>query len=460
MNRVNRIGSESTSRLLAEFSIPAIVAMVVQSSYSIIDRIFIGNGAGTTAISGITVCFPVMAIFMAFGMLIGIGGASCYSIKLGEGRMNEFRKIPGNTFILLLLTSVTLSLITGLYLEDVLRIFGASGKTLDYASSYMCILLFGLPFQMTGFGMNNFIRAEGRPWTAMATMLIGSAVNIALAPLLIFRFRLGIEGAALSTVIAQVISCIWVLGSIQPGKNMTGLSMKGVELSVKTTKMITANGLGPFTMQIGACIVASVYNHQLMSYGGWLSLSIYGIIHSISVFLLMPVIGISQGAQPLIGYNFGAGRDSRARNILFKSVAASTVLLVSGFFIITLIPDFFIGIFNPADSELRGAGIHALHLFLSMIPLAAMQICSSGFFIATGNPKRSVLLTLSRQIIFLLPLLLVLPRFFGLDGIWLAAPVSDLAAFILTASVLFCDMKKPVAKPVILSSDGESRALL
>lgn len=460
MNRVNRIGSESTSRLLAEFSIPAIVAMVVQSTYSIIDRIFIGNGAGTTAISGITVCFPVIAIFMAFGMLIGIGGASCYSIKLGEGRMNEFRKIPGNTFILLLLTSVIISLVIGLYLDSVLRMFGASGKTLDYASRYLRILLFGLPFQMTGYGMNNFIRADGRPWIAMATMLIGSAVNIALAPLLIFRFGLGIEGAALSTVIAQAVSCIWVMASIIPGKSTASLSLEGTGLSIKTTKMITANGLGPFTMQIGACIVASVYNHQLMSYGGWLSLSIYGIIHSISVFLLMPVIGISQGAQPLIGYNFGAGREWRAKNILFKSVTASTVILVCGFLVITFVPGFLIGIFNPADSELKGAGIHALHIFLSMIPLAALQICSSGFFIATGNPKRSVLLTLSRQIIFLLPLLLVLPRFFGLDGIWLAAPASDFAAFILTASVLFCDMKKTVSKPVILSPDGESRALL
>jgi len=442
MNRVHRIGSESTSKLLIEFSLPAIVAMLVQSTYSIIDRIFIGNGAGTAAISGITLCLPVIAIFMAFGMLIGIGGASLYSLCLGEGENSGYRKIPGNTFTLLLIISLFLSLVTSLSLNEILIFFGAKGESLIYASQYLKILLIGLPLQTVGYGMNNFIRAKGRPGMAMATMLIGSISNIILAPLFIFTLHMGIKGAAVSTVSAQLISCLWVLSFFRSGKSIIKPGSPILILSIKTSMKTAVMGLGPFIMQIGTCVVAAVYNHQLMIYGNGPAVAVYGIMHCIMVFLLMPVLGISQGAQPLIGYNYGAGRILRVRGLLFKSVTASAFILLCGFIIVFSSPGFFISIFNPADMELRSAGIHALNIFISMVPLAALQICASGYFLAAGKPKQAVLLTVSRQIIFLLPMIMILPRFYGVDGIWMAAPVSDMAAFLLTLFILFRELQE------------------
>jgi putative MATE family efflux protein len=464
MNNVHRLGYVSPKKLIAEFSLPAIVGMLVQSSYSIIDRIFIGNGAGTMAISGITVCYPIIAVFIAFGMLIGIGGSTLYSIKCGEEKKDECIKIIRNTFLLLAATSVILSLFTGFFLEEILSLFGASGASLQYAKRYLGILLFAIPFQTIGYGMNNLIRSDGRPRMAMATMLIGTVINLILAPILIFVFDAGIKGAAISTVIAQVASCIWVMNYFISTENMRKFHLRNMRISGEITRLTFSIGLGPFFMQIGSCLVAAVYNHQLMNYGNELTLSVYGILHSITVFLLMPVIGISQGSQPIIGYNYGAGNRERVRHIFFNSAKSAFIVLLCGFCAVMAAPGVFVGIFNPSDPELKAAGIHALRVFSFLLPLASLQICTGSYFLATGRSWLSILLTLSRQVFLLLPMLIILPGFYGINGIWMAAPVSDLAAFLITTLILFKEMRKQapsarVSEKALFSSYEENKAL-
>ena len=441
MDRAQRLASESTGRLLFEYSLPAIVGTVVQSLYNIIDRIFVGNGVGTLAITGITICFPIMAIFMAFGMLIGMGGSSLFSIRMGEGRRAEAERILGNTFVMLVLVSISICFITGFFLEPVLRAFGASPDSMPYAAGYMAIILFGVPMQAVGYGMNNFIRASGRPFMAMATMMIGSALNIILAPLFIFHFHLGIQGAAMATVIAQSVSCLWVMFFFFNDRNPIRLRMVNLKLSRSAVQGILSIGMAPFFMQLGACLVVTVFNHQLIRYGGDVAVSAYGIVHCITVFALMPVIGISQGAQPIMGFNYGAGNYRRVRSTLFQAIRMATVIVSFGFFFTMIAPDVLIHLFNPSDPLLGEIGSQALRIFLALLPLVGFQICASGYFQAVGKPGQSILLTLTRQIIVLLPGLILFPRFFGLQGIWLVGPVSDLSAMVLAAYFIIREMR-------------------
>lgn len=441
MDRAQRLGSENTGKLLMEFSLPAIVGMVVQALYNIVDRIFVGNGVGTLAITGITICFPLMIVFMAFGMLIGMGGSSLFSIRFGEGKREEAERILGNTFMLLVIVSIALCAITGIFLEPLLRLFGASDKSLPYASAYLGLILYGVPLQAVGFGMNNFIRAEGRPVMAMATMLIGAILNVILAPLFIFVFHMGIRGAAIATITAQGISCIWVMHFFMSSHSLFGLHGNNMVLVMPVVRRILTIGLAPFFMQIGASLVVGVFNHQLIRYGGDVAVSVFGIVHSITMLTVMPVIAISQGAQPIMGFNFGARAFDRVKSTMLQAIRAATALVSAGFILAMIAPDHVIRLFNPADPELRRIGVHALRIFLAMLPLVGFQICVGGYFQAVGKPRQGIFLTLSRQIIVLVPCLLILPRFFGLSGIWMVSPVSDFTAFVLSLVLFAREMR-------------------
>lgn len=441
MDRAERLASESTGRLLFEFSLPCIAGTIVQSLYNIIDRIYVGNGAGTLAITGVTICFPLMAVFMAFGMLAGMGGSSLFSLRMGQGRREEAGLILGNTFVLLVVLSVSLCSAAGMFLEPVLRLFGASSDSLPYAVRYMKVILFGVPFQAVGFGMNNFIRAQGRPFMAMATMMIGAFLNAVIAPVFIFMFHMGITGAALATVLAQSVSCLWVLLFLAGTGNLITLKAGNLRIQGRIVRGILSIGMAPFFMQAGACLVVTVFNHQLVRYGGDVAVSAYGIVHSIAVFTLMPVIGISQGAQPIMGFNYGAGNFYRVRSTLFQAMRIATGIVMLGFCIAMTAPDLLVKVFNPGDPLLRETGSRALRIFLAFLPLAGVQICASGYFQAVGKPARSVFLSLVRQIIVLLPCLFIFPFFFGLSGIWLAGPVSDFSAFLVAAAFTAREMK-------------------
>jgi len=440
--RSRQLSEEKVWKLLFRFSLPAIVGMVVNALYNVVDRIFIGQGVGSEALAGITIGFPIMLVLMALGMLVGVGGAALVSIKLGEQKKNEAELILGNSVLLLIGVTLLVSVVGLIFLDSILVQFGASAEVLPYAREYLRIILAGAIFQAIGFGMNNFIRAEGNPNIAMKTMLIGAVVNIILDPLFIFVFGWGIRGAAYATIIAQAVSSIWVLAYFLRQKSLLRISLENMKLNIPIIKRIVAIGSAPCAMQIGSSVVIIIFNKQLSIYGGDIAISALGILHSITMFVLMPIIGINQGSQPIIGYNYGAKRYDRVKDTLKSSIFAATGIVIIGFIITRIYPHSLIYLFNKDDAELLRIGTEGIKIFLLALPIIGFQIVGANYFMAVGKPKKSMFLSLSRQVIVLIPMLLILPRYYGLFGIWLAVPVSDTIAFVLTAVFLIKEVKQ------------------
>lgn len=443
MDRSKQLGEEKVSKLLVRFSIPAIVGMLVNALYNVIDRIFIGNDvrSGTLGLAGITIGFPIMLIIMAFAMLIGIGANSLVSIRLGEGKKDEAELILGNAMVLLVGVAVVISAIGLVFLEPLLRIFGASGAVLPYAKDYLSIILCGAVAQTVGFGMNNFIRAEGNPRIAMYTMLIGAILNTLLAPLFIFGFGWGIKGAGFATVLAQIVSAVWVMYHFLGGKSTLKIHLKNLRLKQPIVTKIITLGTAPFLMQLAASLLNGIMNKSLIVYGGDIAVSGMGVVMSITMLILMPIFGINQGAQPIIGYNYGARKFDRVKEALKLAVMAATFVVFIGFVAVRLFPSQLVAMFNREDLELISFGERALKIFLIFLPIIGFQIVSANYFQAVGKPKHASFLSLSRQILILIPALLILPRFFGLDGVLMAGPVADLTSSIITGIFLFVELR-------------------
>lgn len=441
MNRAEELGTGKIGSLLIKFSLPAIVGMVVNALYNVADRVFVGKGVGSLAIAGITVSFPVMLVLMGFGMLIGLGANSLISIRLGEKKKSEAELILGNSIVLLII--VTILLTTGglIFLKPLLDLFGASSSVLPFASSYLKIILIGSIFQHIGFGMNNFIRGEGNPKVAMFTMLIGGILNIILDPLFIFVFKWGIEGAAAATVISQMVSAIWVLSYYFSGKSLLKIHFKNFKLNWNVAKSIFVLGSAPFSMQIAASMVNTLLNKQLSYHGGDLALSAMGIVFSIGMLFLMPIFGINQGAQPIIGYNYGARQFNRVKKTHLLASVAATVITTTGFFAAVFLPEVIIGFFNSGDNDLIELGSHAMRIFLSMFPIVGFQIVTSNYFQAVGKPHQAMLLSLSRQVLLLIPFLFVLPGIWGLNGVFASGPAADFGASLLAGTLFYFEMK-------------------
>ncbi|KXZ39140.1 putative efflux protein, MATE family [Alkalithermobacter thermoalcaliphilus JW-YL-7 = DSM 7308] len=442
MEHSKQLGEEKIGKLLLKFSIPAIVGMIVNSIYNVVDRIFIGRGVGSLALTSITISFPIMLIIMAFGMLIGIGATSLISIRLGEQKYDQAQIILGNAFSLLVVTSITISVLGLIFVNPILTRFGASSAVLPYAREYLGIILMGSIFQSIGFGMNGFIRAEGNPKIAMYTMIIGAVANVALDPLFIFTFNMGIKGAAIATVISQAISSSWVLYYFIGGKSSLKIYTKNLKLDMRIVKEIIAIGLAPFSMQIAASVIVVILNRYLYTYGGDSAVAAMGIINSISMFILMPIFGINQGSQPIIGYNYGAKEYDRVKETLKYAILVSTIICIAGFIVIMKYPENLIMIFNNEDKDLIRIGAYGMKVVMCMLPIVGFQIVGSNYFQAVGKAKYSMFLSLSRQVLFLIPVLIIMPKFLGLEGVWLASPISDFLSFILTFIVLFIEMKK------------------
>lgn len=438
-SRAERLGSEQITRLLIKFSVPAMVGMMVNALYNIVDRIFIGRGVDSVAIGGIFVGMPLMLIFMGFGMLIGIGGNTLVSIRLGEGNKEEADKIANNSLLLLFIAGIILSLTGYIFLRPVLMLFGASESNIGYAMDYLRIILIGAPFQAIGFGMNNFIRGEGNPKVAMFTMLIGAILNIILDPIFIFVFNMGVQGAALATIISQFVSAVWVLRYFLSGNSILNIGIKYMKLEFSIVKRIIANGFAPFSMQIAASMVTALYNNNLQSYGGDLAVSTMGVINSVSMIILMPVFGLNQGAQPIMGFNYGAQKFDRVKKALIYSIIAATTITSFGFIITQFFPELIVGLF-VGDTEnaatMMEIAIPAMRRVLLMLPILGFQIISTSYFQATGRPKQAMLLSLSRQVLFLIPLIIILPKIFGLIGVWSAGPTADLLSSLVAAVLI------------------------
>jgi len=440
VEREKLLGEKEIPKLLLKFSIPAIVGMLVNALYNFVDMVFIGQGVGPLGIAGVRIGFPLIVIGMAFSMLIGIGANSLISIRLGQKRKEDAELILGNAFVTMIAIGAVLTILGLAFMEPLLKLFGASQDVMPYAKGYFRIILFGVIFQMIGMGMNNFIRGEGNPKTAMLTMLIGAVLNTILDPIFIFAFGWGIKGAALATILSLIISASWVLYYFFFGNSLLKIRKPNLRIRFDILKSIVAIGLAPFAMQLAASVLVIFMNQGLAKYGGDIAVSAMGIINNIASLFMMVVFGINQGAQPIIGYNYGAQKYDRVKSALKYAIGAATAVVTIGYISINLFAPQMIGLFSN-DPELIDIGSRGLRRVLMFMPIIGFQIVSSAYFQAVGKPKQSMLLSLSRQVLILIPLVLILPKFIGLIGLFTAGPIADLSSSILTAVFLFFELK-------------------
>lgn len=450
MEYVNPLGEEKVSKLLLKFSLPAIVGMLVNALYNIVDRLYIGNSPalGANGIAGITIGFPIMIITMAIGVLFGIGGATLFSLKLGQKQNDEAENALGNAFSLLIIGSVLYTVISLIFLTPLLKMFGASDVILPYATEYMSIIMFGATFQVLGMGLNHFIRADGNPKIAMMTMFFGAGTNIILDPIFIYVFDMGMAGAAIATVISQIFSAIWVIYYFLGKKSKMKLKLKYIKLRFDIVKRIVSLGLPGSLMQLSSSLLTALLNKSLIVYGGDLAISGMGIINSIQTLFLMPVIGINQGVQPIISFNFGAKKYDRVRTAEKYAIIAATITVTIGAIITRLFPEMLVSFFNK-EPNLVKLSSYALKTWFMFMPLLGFQILGSTMFQAIGKYKTAMFLNLSRQVIFLIPAILIFPRFWGFEGLLHSAPFSDLASVIITATLYFKTIKN-------LEKEGEA----
>jgi len=346
MNNELAMAKQNIGSLLWKFSLPAIVGMLVNALYNIIDRIFVGRGVGSLAIAATTVAFPLMLILMAFSMLIGIGATALISIRLGEQKKEEAEKIIGNALGMLIILPLIIAIVYLLFSDPILIMFGASPEVLPYARDFTHIIMLGSVLGSLGMGMNNFIRAEGNPQLAMKTQLVGTLVNVVLNYIFIFKMGFGIKGSALATIAGQMVTAIWVLSYFFSGRSLVKIRLRNLKPQVPILASIVAIGFAPFAMQLANSVQNLILNKSLFAYGGDMALSTVGIIMSISTLLFMPVAGVSQGAQPIIGYNYGAKQYGRVKETLKKAVIASTGISIVGFLVIHLCPTQIAGLFS------------------------------------------------------------------------------------------------------------------
>ncbi len=446
----NELGREQIPKLLLKFSIPAIVGMLVSSLYNIIDRIYLGHipGVGNLAITGVGITMPISSIIAGFGMLVGIGAGTTISLKLGQGKKQEAEKILGNAFTLIIIISICITVLGLIFGKHILGMFGASHNTIGYAQDFMQIIFMGTIFNLIGFGLNQSIRASGSPLISMISMLIGAIANTILAPIFIFVLGLGVKGAATATVISQFLSAVWAVSYFLRKKSSLRVKAKNLKLEKTFVSQIFAIGISPFSMQVATSVVQVVANTSLKTYGGDLAIGAMTIVTSISTLILMPIFGLNQGMQPIVGYNFGAKKYARVKEALkYPQIAAITIAIV-GTLLVELIPGPIVRFFN-SDPELLAIAKYGMRIYLFMMIPVAAQIIRSNYFSCIGKAKISMVLSLLRQVLLLIPSILILPRLtipvigtLGLTGIWLAGPVSDIISVMITFMVFNKEMKK------------------
>lgn len=455
MATTNELGNEKIPRLLLKFSIPAIVGMLVTSFYNIIDRMFIGHipQVGNLAITGIGVTMPISTVILGFGMLIGIGTATNISIKMGQGRKDEAEKILGNAFTLIIIISVIITFIGLIFGRKLLYLFGASDKTIIYAEEYMRIIYIGTIFNMLSFGLNHTIRASGSPNIAMASMLIGAITNIILDPVFIFALGMGVKGGAIATVIAQICSAVWGISFFMGEKSNIKARLKNLKLKKSYILTILAIGVSPFSMQIAASVVQVITNNALKTYGQDVAIGAMTIINSVAMVIMMPIFGLNQGVQPIVGFNYGAKKYDRVKEAIKYPQRIAFLIGAAGVLTIELVPWVLVKAFN-SDPELLETTKFGMRIFLSMLFLVGPQVIRTNYFSCIGKAKKSMFLSLLRQVLLLIPALLILPKFFQLTGVWMAGPVSDLISVLITAYFFRKEMNE---LDVLKSRDEDNR---
>lgn len=436
------LGTEPIGKLLIKYSVPAIISMMVNGLYNVVDRIFIGNipGVGPLAITGLGVTMPIMTIILAFGMLIGIGSVTNISIKLGQGKKEEAEQIIGNAITLAIIVGLLISIIGITFENQILHMFGASDGSLPYAKAYINIILLGTIFNLLGMVFNNSIRGDGNPKLSATIMVVGCLTNIVLDALFIMVFKMGIQGAAIATVTSQFVTAIWGLAYYTRGKSTLKFKKSSLKLNKSLVGAIFAIGCAPFAMQIAASCVQIICNNSLKTYGGDLAIGAMATINSVIMMVGMPIIGISQGAQPIIGFNYGAKKYDRADKTLKICALAATIGLSIGWLLVQLVPAPIVSMFN-GDADLVSISVDGIRKYLSMMPLIGVSMIGSNYFQAIGKAKQAMFLSLLRQVILLVPMMLILPRILGLNGVWFAQPIADVISFIVTFVLLFREVK-------------------
>lgn len=448
------LGTEKIGKLLKQYAWPAIIAMTASSLYNMVDSIYIGQGVGPLAISGLAVTFPLMNLSTAFGTLVGAGAATILSVFLGRKKYSACNKVLSNVVSLNIIIGAIFMLVSLLYLDDILYFFGASENTLPHAREYMRIILYGNIITHLYFGLNAAMRSTGNPKKAMGLTIFTVIINAILDPIFIFGCDMGIAGAAWATVISQTLALTVVMAHFS-NFNRSVHFKKGIfRLNFKIAKESLVIGAGPFLMNAAACLVTLFINQQLRDYSGDLGIGAYGICNRIIFMFIMICMGLFQGMQPIAGYNYGARQYSRVKEVFWKTVRLASIVTTSCFLIAILIPDLAVGVFTH-DKELTGLASRAFTILALGFPTVGFQMITTNFFQALGMVKKSVILSLSRQILFLLPLLYSLPLAWGADGVWASFPFSDILSCLLAAWML-----RGLFRKFNMLKDGENPDIL
>ena len=433
------LGTQSISKLLVQYSVPAIIASVATSLYNIVDSIFIGRGVGPMAIAGLAITFPLMNLVIAFCTLIAVGGATISSIFIGQKNESKATDVVNNVMVLCLIHSVVFGGLTLLYLDPILRFFGATEETIPYAREFMRVILYGTPISYIFIGLNNLMRATGYPKKAMVSALLSVAVNVVLAPIFIFVLDWGIRGAALATICGQFCAFIWVMAHFLNKNSFIHFKRDNQWLTPVIIKRIYSIGLSPFLMNVCACIVVIFINKALLDYGGEngnLDVGAYGILNRTTMFFVMVVFGVTQGMQPILGFNYGAARWDRVKRTLKIGVGLGVGITTVGFVVTEAFPDAISSLFTR-DETLTQIARDGFRIYFCCYPVVGCQIVIQNFFQSIGKPKLSIFLSLTRQLLFLLPFLIILPRYYGVNGVWASMCGSDLIAFVVAVVTLF-----------------------
>ncbi|MCI8471337.1 MAG: MATE family efflux transporter [Clostridia bacterium] len=449
MDETKKLGTEKLLKLLLKYSIPSIVGMLINAIYNIVDRIFIGQSPdlGSMGIGALTITFPIYIVIMGIALLFGNGGSILFSIHLGKQQDETAKKMLGISTSLIIISAFAITIIGIIFIDPVLKVFGAEGILFDYSKQYILIILLGSIFQCLALGLNNFIRADGHPKTSMITMLLGAIINIILDPIFIYVFKWGMAGAAIATIIGQFFSSLWVILHFTSKHCTYKLEHKYMKPDWKSFKLIFTYGLSAFIIEVAGSFVTIILNKSLVKYGGDIAISGMGIINSISTLLVLPVLGLVQGSQPIISYNYGAENNDRIMDTVKISMLIATLIMIACFIIANVFTYPLISIFNQ-ESDLIDFTTYAIRIYFLAVPIVGMQIVGANYFQAVGKYKIAIILNLSRQILILGPLILLFSHFWQMDGILYACPLSDFLSFVITTALFIFEYFKFYRKKI------------
>ncbi len=430
------LGTAPIGKLLRKYAMPAIIAMTASSLYNIVDSIYIGQGCSALAFSGLAVTFPFMNVLAAFGSLVGVGASALIAIKLGQKDYKSAQLVLGNVIILNIVLSGLVGVIGFVFLDPILYFFGASADTLPYARSYMEIILASNFFTHIYYGLNGVLRSAGHPQQSMMATIVAVTVNIILDPIFIFGFDMGVRGAAIATVTSQLVAIVWQFILLCNPKELLHFERKGFRYNRRIAMDALSIGLSPFLMNLASCAIVIIINRQLLHHGGDLAIGAYGVINRVTFVFCMIVMGLNQGMQPIVGYNYGAQRYDRMLRAFYLTAGLATAVTSSLFLLGELIPETLVRIFSH-DEELIAIAVSGLRITVAVFFLVGYQMVTGNFFTSIGMAKTAIFLSLTRQVLYLIPLLITLPMFWGIDGVWWSSAISDGLASVTSIIVLW-----------------------